>query len=255
MRSAAGTDMAKKIMSLKEGIQPADGKNIRIVRLSDGRTISYRLTRKKIKNAYFRAKADGIVDVSANSRMTIAQVEQFIRERADYFLKALEDVAAKAQRNIADISRVQWLGKEYSVRVIESSRECAVLEENECRVFTRFGDEENICSLVRRMTAERFAVLCGELNEQVRSELEARGLTPPPTRITIKEMTSRWGSCSYSKGHISMNIRLAPFPRETVLSVLWHEYAHYWHHDHSKKFYEFVLEMYPEYYKWNNLLK
>lgn len=255
MRSAAGTDMAKAKSPFSEYIQSLNGENIRTVKLSDGRTISYRLTRKKIKNAYFRAKADGVIDVSANSRMTIAQVEQFIKERSDYFLKALEEVAEKAKSNAVDVSNVRWLGENYPVRLIQSSRECAVLEEDECRVFTRFSDEQSIYALIQRMTAERFAALCGELNAQVRSELEARGLTPPPTRITIKEMTSRWGSCSYAKGHISMNIRLAPFPRETVLSVLWHEYAHYWHHDHSKNFYDFVLKMYPEYYKWNNLLK
>lgn len=247
--------MAKAKSPFSEYILSLNGESIRTVKLSGGRTISYRLTRKNIKNAYFRAKADGVIDVSANSRMTIAQVEQFIKERSDYFLKALADAAEKEKRVDFDSSKVRWLGTEYPVRVIESSRECAVLEEDECRVFTRFGNEENICSLVQRMTAERFTMLCGELNALVRSQLEARGFTPPPTRITIKEMTSRWGSCSYMRGHISINIRLATYPRETVLSVFWHEYAHYWHHDHSKNFYDFLLKMYPGYYKWNNLLE
>lgn len=238
MKSAAGTDSP-----------------LRTVTLPDGRTLSYHLTRKRIKNAYFRPKANGVIDVSANPRMTIAQIERFIIERAEHFFKAFAEIAEKAQQSKPDISKVRWLGEDYHVRIIESARECAVLEQDECRVFTRHADEENILALVQRMIAQRFTELCRELNEEVRAALQSRGLNPPPTRITIKDMSSRWGSCSYNKGHISINIRLAPFPRETVLSVFWHEYAHYWHHDHSKDFYAFVLEHYPEYYKWNGLLK
>ena len=74
-------------------------------------------------------------------------------------------------------------------------------------------------------------------------------------RITIREQKTRWGSCTPAKGHISLNIRLAPYPRQTVLSVVWHEYAHYWHRDHSVRFYAFLEEHFPEYRRWNSLLK
>ena len=151
---------------------------------------------------------------------------------------------------------MNWLGKTYPVRPIANSRECAVIDEDEIRVFTRMtNDPEYILTLVQKAVSERFCALLGELNAEVRKTLENFGLKPPPTQITVKDMSSRWGSCSFTRGHISMNIRLAAYPRQTVLSVLWHEYAHYWHHDHSKKFYDFVLRFYPEYYKWNDLLK
>ena len=151
---------------------------------------------------------------------------------------------------------MNWLGRKYPVRVIGNSRECAVIDENEIRVFTRMTDDpEYILALVQKAISARFCALLGELNSEVRAKLEGSGLAPPPTQITVKDMSSRWGSCSYTRGHISMNIRLAAYPKETVLSVLWHEYAHYWHHDHSKNFYKFLLEFFPDYYKWNDLLK
>lgn len=162
----------------------------------------------------------------------------------------------REKRSEINTETVNWLGKEYPVRIIHNARELAVLDEIECRVFTRLGgDGEYVLSLIQRAVADRFTALCRELNEEVRAELMRCGLTPPPTQITIKDMKSRWGSCSYTRGHISINIRLAAYPRETVLSVLWHEYAHYWHHDHSRKFYDFLLDMYPEYFRWNDLLK
>lgn len=209
-----------------------------------------------MRNINFRAKEDGIVYVSANSRATVTQIENFLKERADFFFGAFERLKKREEKSAINTSSVNWLGKEYPVRIIRNARETAVLDESECRVFTRLCDDADyVLTLIRRAVSERFCALCGELNRQVRDELTRAGLTPPPTRVTIKDMSSRWGSCSYTRGHISVNIRLAAYPRQTVLSVFWHEYAHYWHHDHSKRFYDFLLRFYPEYYKWNDLLK
>lgn len=231
------------------------GNAIRTVTLPDGRQLRYELTRKKVKNVNFRAKENGIIQVSANPRVPIAEIERFIAERAEFFFNAFGRIKSREEIREVRTDCVRWLGADYPVRVIENSRECAVFEENECRVFTRHPNEENAAVLIRRAVSANFCTLLEELNTEVRAALAERGLTPPPTRITVKDMTSRWGSNSYTRGHISMNIRLAPYPRETVLSVLWHEYAHYWHHNHSKDFYDFVLKMYPDYYKWNGLLK
>ena len=116
-------------------------------------------------------------------------------------------------------------------------------------------EPEHVRLLLRNWLAENFTLLCRELDDEVRSSLISSGIVPPPTRIAIKDMKSRWGSCTWAKGHISINFRLAAYPRETVLSVFWHEYAHYWHHDHSARFYAFLGKHYPEYRKWNSLLK
>ena len=218
--------------------------------------LTYELVRKRVKNVNFRAKDDGIVYVSANSRVSVKEVERFLTERADFFFGAFERLRAREKRSEINTETVNWLGQEYPVRIIHNARECAVLDEIECRVFTRLGgDGEYVLSLIRRAVADRFAMLCRGLNEEVRAELMRRELIPPPTKITIKDMKSRWGSCSYTRGHISINIRLAAYPQETVLSVFWHEYAHYWHHDHSQRFYDFLLDMYPDYFRWNDLLK
>ena len=226
------------------------------IKLPDGRVIRYELTRKPVANINFRIKADGIVRVSASSRVTVGYIEKLLAQRADYIFSAAERLGERESRGELNLSKVNWLGKEYPVRIIRSSREFAVLDETEMRVFTIRGDDsEYLFELIRRTVADSFAALCTELNEQVRRELRESGLTPPPTRITIKDMKSRWGSCSYTRGHISINARLAAYPRDTVKAVFWHEYAHYWHHDHSRKFYDFLRAHYPEYFKWHEFLK
>lgn len=229
---------------------------LKTITLPDGRELTYELTRKRVKNINLRPKQDGIVYVSASSRVPIREVERVLIEKADFFFDAFERLRRHMEKSEISISSVSWLGKEYPVRIIQNAREVAVFDESECRVFTHFaGDSEYVLGLIQKAVEQRFLELCREINDEVRAELAANGLTPPPTRVTVKDMKSRWGSCSYTRGHISINIRLAAYPRETVKAVFWHEYAHYWHHDHSKEFYGFLKEHYPDYSKWHKLLK
>ncbi len=227
---------------------------MKTIKLPDGREISYELTRKRVKNINFRAREDGFVAVSANSRASVKQIEDFLVERAEFFFKAFEQLQ-KREREKNNSRLVRFLGQDFPVRVIENSREIAVIDENECRVFTKSTDENYIAVLREKAILTRFAALCRELDSEVREHLREKGFEPPPTRISIKDMKSRWGSCSYARGHISISSRLAAFPRDTILSVFYHEYAHYWHHDHSKNFYSFLLEICPDYYVHNSVLK
>ena len=224
--------------------------------LPDGRTLTYELTRKRVKNINFRPKEDGIVYVSASSRATVSEIERFLNEHADFFFGAFEKLRQRAEKSDINANSVTFLGREYPVRVIQNARETALIDESECRVFTRLGDDAGyVLELVQKAVTRRFSELCREINAEVLQELAESGLTPPPTQVTIKDMKSRWGSNSYTRGHISINVRLAAYPRETVKAVFWHEYAHYWHHDHSKRFYAFLEQHYPEYFKWHEFLK
>ena len=226
---------------------------MKTIPLPDGREISYELVRKRVKNVNMRVKSDGVVYVSANTRVSVKRIEEILTERAEYILSAAAQLKEREQRSEISADKMQWLGKEYPVRVIYNHAERVALEENELRVFTAHA--ESAQEILKQWAEEQYEQLIIELNAEVRTTLRRAGLPPPATRISIKDMKTRWGSCSYTRGHISINVRLMAYPRETVLSVLWHEYAHYWHHDHSARFYAFVETLFPEYHRWNGLLK
>ena len=73
-------------------------------------------------------------------------------------------------------------------------------------------------------------------------------------RITIRNQKSRWGSCS-SRGNLNFNVLLMLTPPEVIDSVVVHELCHRKEMNHSKRFYDEVLRVYPEYHKWNRWLK
>ena len=72
--------------------------------------------------------------------------------------------------------------------------------------------------------------------------------------ITIRNQRTRWGSCS-AKGNLNFNCLLMLAPPEVLDGVVVHELCHRIEMNHSKKFYEEVLRVYPEYRKSEKWLK
>ncbi len=67
-------------------------------------------------------------------------------------------------------------------------------------------------------------------------------------KITIKEQKTCWGSCTRSK-HLNFNWKLGLMPDHLVDYVVVHELCHLKHFDHSRKFWELVATMIPDYKK------
>ena len=66
------------------------------------------------------------------------------------------------------------------------------------------------------------------------------------TRVTIRDMSSRWGSCRSGKATLSMSLRLAMAPEACVEQVLVHELCHLFHPNHSPAFYAEMTRFLPD---------
>jgi predicted metal-dependent hydrolase len=64
--------------------------------------------------------------------------------------------------------------------------------------------------------------------------------------IKIMNNKTRWGSCS-SNGILKFNWRLIFAPKDVIQYLVVHEIAHIVHMNHSKKFWDLVEKIYPEY--------
>ena len=73
-------------------------------------------------------------------------------------------------------------------------------------------------------------------------------------RITVRNQTTKWGSCT-AKGNLNFNCLLMLAPREVLESVIVHELCHRKYMDHSKRFYDEILKVFPDYHKWDKWLK
>ncbi len=73
------------------------------------------------------------------------------------------------------------------------------------------------------------------------------------TQITIRNQSSRWGSCT-SNGHLSFNYRIALIPPELADLVIVHELCHLKEMNHSHRFWALVRKSIPDYLTRRNQL-
>lgn len=66
----------------------SETKVLRTVTGAQGDNIVYELTRKSVKNVNLRIRPDGSVAVSANRRVTLAFLDDFVRSEAEFFRAA-----------------------------------------------------------------------------------------------------------------------------------------------------------------------
>jgi predicted metal-dependent hydrolase len=69
---------------------------------------------------------------------------------------------------------------------------------------------------------------------------------PVTAAIRITAATQRWGSCT-PKGGVNFSWRLIQAPPEMVDYVVVHELVHLGQPDHSKKFWDKVRKIMPDY--------
>jgi hypothetical protein len=189
-------------------------------------------------------------------------VERFIGEREAWIRRHLErqrELRARLDaRPPLDAGRViSYLGIPHRVRVVDAPSEVRVTRVS--RVGADDGDE----LLVERSSRdERPAgrILDAWFRRRARSALDlaidrfAPGLGVTPGRITIRDTTSRWGSCSRTGG-LSFSWRLILAPPEALEAVAVHELCHLRVFGHGPRFHALLDATVPDNATWRRWLR
>ena len=65
-------------------------------------------------------------------------------------------------------------------------------------------------------------------------------------RVSVRNQTSLWGSCTRS-GNLQFNYKLMYLPPRSIDYVIVHELCHLKEHNHSERFWRLVARMIPDY--------
>ena len=222
-----------------------------------GRKVQYSFQRKKVKNINLRIKLDGLVTVSANSRVPVRAVENFIRSKESYIISALERfeaaaVAVPVSSEYADGERLCLFGEIVTLRIRPGSAGVHCLD-GELVLYVRgesdAGRRERILSAwLRKRCVETVTELC---REQYAAFADS-GMAFP--ELKFRRMSRRWGSCMPQKNILTFNTALVGVPISCIEFVVAHEFTHFLRPDHSSEFYKKLTALMPDWPERKKLL-
>lgn len=208
---------------------------------------------KRIKNIYLKVvPPHGTVKISAPKRMSMRAVEAFVAARADWIRRHQARMAACVRRPAprfedAEIHHI-W-GQPCRLCLVEKKRApCVELDQSRLMLQVRPGTDRD----GRRHVVEAWR---GDQVKKAALPLIAKwesvmGVTV--SRLSVRRMRTRWGSCSPSKGSIRLNTSLSAKSPDLLEYVVVHELVHLLEPSHNGRFAALMDRFLP---KWRELRK
>ena len=202
------------------------------------------LIRKRVKTVRVTVlPPDGAVRVTAPRLFPEALVLSFLSERADWIRthqSAIRQKYANEPKRFETGETVRLFGTVYPLIVRAHQKKNGVSLEDGCVVLSlkTDADKDRREALLNDWYRDR---LKAEIGHALPLWSQKTGLQP--SAWTVRDMTSRWGSCNTATGRITLNLQLVKYPLPCLEYVILHELAHLRVHGHGPEF-KAILDAY-----------
>jgi predicted metal-dependent hydrolase len=211
-------------------------------------TIEYILAYAPRKTLAISVAPDLSVIVTAPAEIEIEAIEAKVRQRAPWILRQQRELEqylpATPPRQYISGETHRYLGRQYRLKIIQNQPDVVKLARGWLYVHTAdTRDTAHIKYLVEAWYSKQALRVFHERLVAILPRFQHLGLRQPS--LTIKPLQARWGSCTGS-GAITLNVRLMQVPKQYIDYVIVHELCHLVEHNHSKRFYQLIDRMMPD---------
>lgn len=210
----------------------------RILRLGE-RVVAYRFARTRRRTIGIAVDASGL-SVSAPRNAPWREIEAFVREKQRWILARLEEWAGAPRPTVirgATGETLPVFGAPHTLVVLEGRRDVA---REDARIVVRAPSPRNaLALLVEWLKREALAALLPRTVDYA----GRLGRAAPP--VALSRARTQWGVCT-ARGDIRLNWRLVHLEPTLADYVVAHEVAHLVELNHSKRFWNLLETLYPD---------
>lgn len=143
-----------------------------------------------------------------------------------------------------------YLGRQYLLKVVIDNSESVKLKGKfiEVKTTNKSKAKQLVNAWYLNQARSKFISIAQQLIDNFKKH------KVEPTSIILREMPTRWGSCT-AKGKIILNPELIKAPKGCIEYVIIHELCHLIHHDHTQKFIDLQTTEMPDWEKWKMKLE
>ena len=203
----------------------------------------------RARHISIRIKAGDLVDLVVPRSANIHKAHQFLLEKELWIKNKLGRIKASPVDTSFPPKEILILGIEYELMIGDKDILVPIkLEDNKLLVSSSIH-ESKITQIIVPFLKKIFK---SELEKY--ALLKAEELKVEFKNISIRDTSSRWGSCS-SQGNLSFSWRLVLAPRYVMDYVIVHELCHLIEMNHSHRFWKLVDTAFPNHLEARSWLK
>lgn len=221
----------------------------------DGSEIRYEFKRSYRRSVVAKIRRDGVIEVKAPLLYRESNMLVFLNQHKRWIFNHFDRLQNDDNQQKKYISGEihYYLGKQYTLQVVESGKNSVFIEGNSLIINSKYPENPKYLEIqlnkwYRNQAKKVFAELLPPIIEKFKKYNVA------PAKISIRDMRSRWGSCS-RKGNISLNLQLIKLNENCIRQVMVHEMCHLVYFNHQAGFHALMDEMMPDWKLWKKEMK
>ena len=201
----------------------------------NNKALYYEIMNKNNKHTYFRSKP-GHVLVTTNKKIPIERIEAVLLLKFDRFYEQTQILPIESDDQIS-----LW-GRTY--QIIRKPGRFKYEIKDDSFLLTAM-ETADIKTLKKRVYLAEMKRITPNIEVEIKPVLDYYNIKEAP--IHYSYFISKFGSFHKRKYFIKLNTFLATLDSIHLKYVLYHEYAHTVHFNHSTKFYDLLMKLMPNY--------
>lgn len=205
--------------------------------------ITYTLVTKQVKNINMRISSKGEVVVSANPFVPMDKIDDFVSSKVSWIVKHQKSMQERSQKSMIDDMHIILFGN--SLKIRKTTGKYNHVSYDKDTLYVQCREQADPEKVIRQFLDK----LCRDVFLDI-ATLTFRSLSNYHLEfpdVKIRDMKSRWGSCTPTKNSITLNRKLIHYPFEFIEYVVLHEFVHFIQPNHSKAFYNIIENYMPDY--------
>ena len=201
--------------------------------------ITYTLVTKQVKNINMRISSKGEVVVSANPFVPMDKIDDLV----SWIVKHQKSMQERSQKSMIDDKHIVLFGN--SLKIRKTTGKYNHVSYDKDTLYVQCREQADPEKVIRQFLDK----LCRDVFLDI-ATLTFRSLSDYHLEfpdVKIRDMKSRWGSCTPAKNSITLNRKLIHYPFEFIEYVVLHEFVHFIQPNHSKAFYNIIENYMPDY--------
>lgn len=192
--------------------------------------LTVKRTNKKI---YIRVR-NGIIYMTSPTKLSLFTIEDIILKNYNSIVKVMQE-----QSKVED--EIHYLGKTYRLVIKDSLHEDIVILDDSFTVYCK--SKESIPKLVHLF----YNMALKEIVERYATDILFKFEMYDKVTFKYKNVKGYYGECFPKSKVIILSSKLAKYDLKYILSVIYHECAHFKYQNHQEEFYRYLEAVYPNY--------